>query len=45
MDYAKFIKKLELPAGFVAPTRLIHQDIVDEVIYALRGDCPTVCMA
>jgi hypothetical protein len=28
VDYAKFIKKLELPAGFVAPTRLIRGDIV-----------------
>ena len=28
MDYANFIKKLELPAGFAAPTRLTYEDIV-----------------
>ncbi len=27
MDYAKFIKKLELPAGFTAPTRLSYEDL------------------
>ena len=28
MDYANFIKKLELPAGFAAPTRLTYEDVV-----------------
>ena len=28
MDYANFIKKLELPAGFAAPTRLTYKDVV-----------------
>ena len=27
MDYPKFIKKLELPANFVAPVELEHEDI------------------
>jgi GNAT acetyltransferase-like protein len=32
MDYASFIKKLELPPGFTAPRRLIHEDIVARAI-------------
>ena len=28
MDYARFVKKLELPPGFAAPERLAHEDIV-----------------
>ena len=27
MDYAKFIKKLELPAGFTAPAELVYEDL------------------
>jgi hypothetical protein len=27
MDYAKFIRKLELPPGFAAPTRLTYEDL------------------
>jgi RimJ/RimL family protein N-acetyltransferase len=32
MDYAKFIKKLELPPGFAAPTRLTYEDLVARVL-------------
>jgi hypothetical protein len=32
MDYAKFIRKLELPAGFVAPTRLSYATLVAKAI-------------
>jgi hypothetical protein len=32
MDYATLIKKLDLPAGFAAPTRLAHDDIVATAI-------------
>ena len=28
MDYARFVRKLELPPGFTAPTRLTHDDLV-----------------
>jgi len=28
MDYASFVKKLELPPGFTAPTQLTYEDIV-----------------
>jgi hypothetical protein len=28
MDYTRFIKKLELPAGFAAPMQLAHDDLV-----------------
>lgn len=28
MDYANFIKKLQLPTGFRAPTRLAYEDVV-----------------
>lgn len=28
MRYGQFIKKLDLPSGFEAPTRLVYQDIV-----------------
>jgi hypothetical protein len=27
MDYARFIRKLELPSGFTAPARLMHEDL------------------
>jgi hypothetical protein len=27
-DYSAFIKKLELPPGYAAPTRLVHDDVV-----------------
>jgi hypothetical protein len=36
MDYAALIKKLPLPAGFVAPTRLTYEDLVATAI--TRGD-------
>lgn len=32
MDYAKFIKKLEPPPGFTAPTRLSYEDLVARAI-------------
>jgi hypothetical protein len=32
MDYATLIKKLDLPAGFAAPTRLAHDGIVATAI-------------
>ena len=32
MDYAGLIKKLPLPAGFVAPTRLTYEDLVATAI-------------
>ena len=32
MDYAGLIKKLRLPAGFVAPTRLTYEDLVATAI-------------
>jgi hypothetical protein len=32
MDYAQFIKKLELPSGFSAPTELSYEDLVARAI-------------
>jgi GNAT acetyltransferase-like protein len=32
MDYARFIKKLEQPPGFTAPTRLSYEDLVARAI-------------
>ena len=32
MDYAKFIRKLELPRGFTVPTHLPYEDIVARAI-------------
>jgi hypothetical protein len=32
MDYTQFIKKLDLPAGFAAPTQLAHDDLVATAI-------------
>src|SRR4051812_6899323 len=32
MDYAQFVKKLALPPGFAAPTRLTYEDIVATVL-------------
>ena len=32
MDYARFVKKLELPPGFTAPERLTHEDLVATVL-------------
>ena len=32
MDYAKFIRKLELPPGFAAPARLTSEDLVATVL-------------
>jgi hypothetical protein len=32
MDYANFIKKLQLPPGFTAPTRLTYEDVVATVL-------------
>ena len=32
MDYGHFIKKIALPPGFIAPTRLSHEDIVASAI-------------
>ncbi|WP_144379465.1 GNAT family N-acetyltransferase [Mesorhizobium amorphae] len=32
MNYSKFIKKLELPSGFVAPTRLTFGNLVAQAI-------------
>ena len=32
MDYAPFIKKLELPSGFTAPVRLTHGNLVAKVL-------------
>src|SRR3954453_18165435 len=37
-DYNAFKKKLELPAGFSAPARLVHQDVVAEALS--RGHLP-----
>src|SRR3954452_12125383 len=31
-DYNAFKKKLELPAGFSAPARLVHEDVVAEAL-------------
>jgi hypothetical protein len=31
-DYSAFIKKLELRAGFSAPTRLVHEDLVAQAL-------------
>lgn len=32
IDYADFIKKLRLPPGFTAPTRLVYEDLVANAI-------------
>ncbi len=32
MDYARFIKKLELPPGYTAPARLTYEDVVASAI-------------
>jgi hypothetical protein len=32
MDYARFVRKLELPPGFAAPTRLAYEDLVATVL-------------
>ena len=32
MRYEQFIKKLDLPSGFEAPTRLSYQDLVAEAL-------------
>jgi RimJ/RimL family protein N-acetyltransferase len=32
MDYAKYIRKFELPPGFTAPQRLPHEDLVARAI-------------
>jgi hypothetical protein len=32
MDYTQFLKKLEVPAGFAAPTQLAHGDVVATAI-------------
>src|SRR5918997_2043564 len=32
MDYASLIRKLPLPPGFAAPTRLTHEDLVARVL-------------
>jgi RimJ/RimL family protein N-acetyltransferase len=32
MDYAQFIKKLAVPDGFAAPTKLVHDDLVARAI-------------
>ena len=32
MDYANFIKKLQLPSGFTAPTRLTYEDVVARML-------------
>jgi hypothetical protein len=31
-DYSAFIKKLELPPGFRAPARLVHEDLVAQAL-------------
>jgi RimJ/RimL family protein N-acetyltransferase len=31
-DYSAFIKRLELPPGFTAPTRLVHEDLVAQAL-------------
>ena len=32
MDYARFVKKLELPPGFTVPTKLVYEDLVATAI-------------
>jgi RimJ/RimL family protein N-acetyltransferase len=31
-DYSAFIKRFELPEGFTAPTRLVHEDVVAQAL-------------
>ena len=43
MDYASLIKKLPLPPGFTAPTRLTHEDL--EARALTRADLQDVLLA